>query len=167
MYRFINFMIFCALFFYVQSGFTQVKNQHISGQSFSGEISINASPERVWKVLTDAKQFAEILGYEYTSGVKQFTKVGDDAKIKVWGEAGNLMLVYANPEKELRFNLDPENGTYICNCRWVLTESGKGTNLWFEERYTESGSQTKEELDAQVKEHNEALKKLKMKAEKK
>jgi hypothetical protein len=116
-------------------------------------------------VLTDVKQFADVMGYEYTGGTKKFNKIGDHAQVKVWGENGNIMLVNVSPNKELRFNLDPANGTYICNCRWVLTEKGKGTNLKFEERYTESGPQTKEALEAQVKEHDDMLKKIKMKVE--
>jgi hypothetical protein len=75
MNRFINFLFLFALIFYIQSGFAQVKNENISGQSY------------------------------------------------------------------------------------------KGTNLKFEERYTESGPQTKEALEAQVKEHNDMLNKLKMKLE--
>ncbi|MHA2284165.1 MAG: hypothetical protein ACXAC5_25280 [Promethearchaeota archaeon] len=167
MYRYFSLLIFLALIFCIQSGFAQVKNENISGQSFSGEITISASPDRVWHFLTDVKQFTDIMGYEYTGGTKKFDKIGDYAQVKVWGENGNLMLVHANPNKELRFNLDPANGTYICNCRWILTELGKGTNLMFVERYTESGPQTKEDLEAQVKEHSDMMKKLKMKVEKK
>jgi uncharacterized protein YndB with AHSA1/START domain len=167
MNRFINFLIFFALIFCIQSGFAQVKNDNISGQSFTGEITISESPDRVWHVLTDVKQFTDIMGYEYAGGIKKFDKIGDHTQVKVWGENGNLMLVYVSPNKELRFNLDPANGTYICNCRWILKELDKETKVMFEERYTESGPQTKEDLEAQVKEHNDMLKELKMKAEKK
>jgi hypothetical protein len=106
------------------------------------------------------------MGYNYTGGKKKFSKIGDEVKVKVWGDEGTLMLVRSNPNKELRFNLDPANGSYICNCRLVLSKSGKGTKVWFEERYTESGSQTKEQLKEQVDELNNMLKKLKSEVEK-
>lgn len=165
MFRFSYVMLGMALIFSFQLSYAQTKNQPITGQSFSGEVTINAAPDRVWEVLTDVGQLTEILGYEYISGAKEFGNVGDEAQVKVWGDASSFMLIRANRTKELRFNLDPENGSYICNCRWVLSKSGNGTKVWFEERYTESGPQTKEDLEAQAKDFNESLKKLKQKAE--
>ena len=167
MFRFSYGMMCVALIFSIQSGFAQTNNQPITGQSFSGEITIDAAPDRVWEVLTDVSQLTEIMGYEYVGEAKKFSKVGDEAQVKVWGDAGSFTLIRANLSKELRFNLDPENGSYICNCRWILSTSGQGTKVWFEERYTESGPQTKEDLEAQVKDFNEMFKKLKIKAEKK
>lgn len=167
MFRSFSLITFLALTFSCQSGFAQTKNQPITGQSFSGEIAINATPDQVWGVLTDVAQLTEILGYEYVSGTKRFSKVGEEAQVKVWGDASNFMLIRSNPIKELRFNLDPENGSYLCNCRWILSKSGNGTKVWFEERYTESDPQTKEDLEAQVKDSNERFNKLKLKAEKK
>ncbi|MFQ5709294.1 MAG: SRPBCC family protein [bacterium] len=167
MFRFSYFIMGVALIFSSQSGFTQTQNQPITGQSFSAEITINAAPARVWEILTDAGQLTGLLGYEFGGGAKTFAKVGDEAQVKVWGDAGSFTLIRANPGKELRFSLDPENGSYICSCRWVLSKSGTGTKLWFGERYTESGPQTKEDLEAQVKDSNERLRKLKLQAEKK
>lgn len=167
MSRFFYFIIVVAVIFTFQSVCAQTKNQPITGQSFSGEVTINASRDQVWEVLTDVGQLTEICGYEYVGGAKTFAKVGDEAQVKVWGDASSYILVRLNNKKELRFNLDPENGSYICNCRWVLSESEDGTRVWFEERYTESGPQTKEDLEAQVKDYNESMKKLKLKAEKK
>ena len=167
MYRYSNFIIFLVLIFYIQTSFAQIKNQKIGGQSFSGDITINATPDQVWDVLTNAAQLTEIMGYEYSSGAKKFKKVGDEVQVKVWGEGSSFILIRSNTNKELRFNLDPENATYICSCRWILTKSGSGTKVWFGERYTESGPQTKEDIDSQVKESNEMLKRLKMKVEKK
>ena len=55
MYRYSNLIIFLLLIFCIQSGFTQIKNQKIGAQSFSGDITVNATPERVWKALTSIK----------------------------------------------------------------------------------------------------------------
>ena len=159
-------LIIVGILFYISSSvYSQIINQSITGQGFSGEIIVDASPDQVWQVLTDVSQLAEICGYEYIGGAKTFAKPGDEAQVKVWGDVGGFMLVRTDNKSELRFNLDPENGSYICGCRWRLSKSGEGTKVWFEERYTESGPQTKEELDAQVKDFNESLEKLRQKAE--
>lgn len=88
-------------------------------------------------MLTNVTQLTEIMDYDYTGGKKKFNKVGDEARVKVWGDASSFILILSNTNNELRFNLDPENGTYICNCRWILTKLSNGTKVWFEERYTE------------------------------
>ncbi len=167
MYRISMLVLPLALLFSAQSGFGQARNQGLTGQSFSGEITVNAASSQVWAVLTDAGQLTQIMGYEYVGGTKKFNKVGDEARVKVWGDASSFVLIRANRPKELRFSLDPENWTYICNGRWILSRSGKGTKVSFAERYTESSPQSKEDLEAQVKETNEMLRRLKLKAEEK
>ncbi|MFQ5676613.1 MAG: SRPBCC family protein [bacterium] len=166
MFRYFN-IIGLVLIISLQVSIAQTRNQKLGAQSFSGEVTINATPARVWEVLTDVGQLTEIMDYEYVGGAKKFVKVGDDAQVKFWGDTCGFLLVRANPNKELRFNLDPDNGSYICNCRWVLTESGSGTKVWFEERYTESGPQSQEDLNSQLKETNKKFARLKLKAEKK
>lgn len=167
MNRIASFILALAVILAVNSGFAQTKNQKLSGQSFSGAITVNASPEQVWSVLTDAAAFTKIMGYEYQSGSKKFSQVGAQALVKVWGDESNFTLTRADAGKELRFNLDPANGSYICSCRWKLAKSGNGTKVWFEERYTESAPQSQADLDAQVKDNNEMLQRVKMAAEQK
>jgi len=166
MNRIASFVLGLVLISSIQSGFAQAKNQKLSGQSFSGAITVNASPEQVWSVLTDATTFTKIMGYEYQGGSKKFSQVGAQARVKVWGDDSNFTLTRATSGKELRFNLDPANGSYICSCRWKLAKSGNGTKVWFEERYTESAPQSQADLDAQVKDTNEMLRRLKIAAEK-
>lgn len=154
------------LIFSTQSIFSQTINKPINGQSFRGDITINAKPEQVWQILTNGDQLIELMDYTYISGAKTFAKIGDAAQVKVWDDACGFMVVRSDKNKELRLNLDPENGSYICNCRWTMSKSGKGTKLLYVERYTESDSQTAEAIASQVKEANERLKKLKTLAEK-
>ncbi|RMF08429.1 MAG: SRPBCC domain-containing protein [Candidatus Neomarinimicrobiota bacterium] len=149
----------------LQPVFAQAVNQPLTGQQFSGDFVINAAPAKVWQVLTDAAQLTSILGYEYLGGARKFSQAGSEAQVKAWGDASSFMLVRSVPYKELRFNLDPENGSYICNCRWVLSPAGKDTRVRFEERYTESGPQTADALQAQVKETNEKFQRLKQRVE--
>lgn len=167
MVRLFCFAILLALILVSQSVYSQIENQQITGQSFEGEITVNVSPEQVWEVLTDVEQLTEICGYEYVGGSETFSEVGDVAQVKVWEDAASFMLVRANKPKQLRFIIDPENGSYICGCQWKLSKSEDGTKVWFEESYTESGPQTAEAIQAQAEELNEGLLRLKQKAEKK
>lgn len=166
MFRIINIVLGLVLMFSLQSGFAQAVNKNLTGQSFSGEIVVNAAPDQVYRALTDVGQLTEIMGYEYLDGAKKFNREGDGVRVKVWGDASRFALVRANPGKELRFNLDPANGSYICNCRWQLSKAGKGTKVRFEERYTESSPQSPADLAAQVKDTNQMFRRLKAKIEK-
>ncbi len=166
MKRYIFWIAALILVFAVQSGSAQTKNAPLSAQSFKGDITIQATPQQVWEALTDANFLTQLLGYEHIGGVKKFSRLGDHAKVKVWGENGTFMMVRAKPKKELRFSLDPESGSYLCSCRWKLTKTSNGTRVQYHERYTESGAQSKEELQQQVDHANKMLKKLKMVAEK-
>lgn len=138
----------------------QVANKKLGAQSFAGAITIKASPQAVWAVLTDVTKLSKAMGFEY-SGAAKFAKVGDHAQVKIWGDNCGLTLIYAKPAAELRFAIDPENGSYICQERWLLAPAAGGTKLSLDERYTESGPQTADDLAAQVKSFNEALARLK------
>lgn len=167
MYRSLNIIAVCVLMVALQNGFAQVKNQNLTGQSFSGEITVNASPAQVWSVLTDAGQLTKIMGYDYTGGAKKLNTVGKSTQVKVWGDAGNFGVIRAVPQKEIRFSLDPANSSYICSCRWRLTKTATGTKVAFHERYTESSPQSKADIAAQVEENNKLLQRLKNAAESK
>ncbi len=138
----------------------QVTNKKLGAQSFAGEITISANPQAVWTVLTDVAKLSKAMGFEY-SGATKLAKAGDHAQIKVWGDNCGLTLLYAKPATELRFALDPENASYICQERWLLVPADSGTKVSLDERYTESGPQTAADLAAQVKSFDEALARLK------
>lgn len=156
-----NILLACVLVLTLAAASSaQVANKKLGAQSFVGEVTINASPQTVWAVLTDVAKLSKAMGFEY-SGAAKFAKVGDHAQVKIWGDNCGLTLIYAKPAAELRFAIDPENASYICQERWLLTPAGSGTKLSLDERYTESGPQTAEDIAAQVKSFNEALARLK------
>jgi carbon monoxide dehydrogenase subunit G len=150
-----------GLLLFNANGFAQVANKKLTGQSFGGEITINASPQAVWAVLTDVQKVGSALNFEYKGAPKKLEKVGDNVQLKVWGDTGTYILIYAKPGSELRYVWEPDNATYICQERWTLAPSGKGTKVTYEERYTESGPQTAEAIAEQVKSYNQALAKVK------
>jgi uncharacterized protein YndB with AHSA1/START domain len=141
--------------------FSQVTNKKLTGQNFSGELTINATPQAVWTVLTDVQKVGSALGFEYKGAPKKFEKVGDNVQLKVWGDTGTYILIYAKPAGELRFTWEPDNASYLCQERWTLAPASTGTKLTYEERYTESGAQTAEAIAEQVKSYNQALAKVK------
>jgi hypothetical protein len=146
--------------------FAQVNNTKLTGQSFKGEVTISAAPKAIWSVLTDIKKLSEIGNFGYEGTPKKISKVGDSVPLKVFGDRGFYILTYSKPEAELRYTWEPDNASYICQERWLLAPSPNGTKVTFEDRYTESGPQTPEDISAQVKFYDEALAKLKTMVEK-
>jgi uncharacterized protein YndB with AHSA1/START domain len=159
MQRFLFFTL--GLLVVSTTGFAQISNKKLTGQSFNGEITINAGPQAVWAVLTDMQKLSSVGGFEYKGAAKKMEKVGDSAPVRIFGDTGNFVLVYLKPGSELRYAWEPDNASYLCQERWTLTPAGKGTKVSFEDRYTESGPQTAEDIAAQVKSYNEALARLK------
>jgi uncharacterized protein YndB with AHSA1/START domain len=155
------FRIFLLIALASAAGFAQVTNKKLTGQDFIGEITINASPQAVWAVLTDLQKFSGIMGLEYKGAAKKMEKVGDNAAVKFGGDTGAWILVYAKPGSELRYAWEPDNASYLCQERWLLTPAGKGTKVSYEDRYTESGPQTAEAIAEQIKSYNQALARLK------
>ena len=159
---------FCVAFIFLLSHHTlmaQVMNKKLTGQSFTGEITVSAGSEAVWPVLTDMQKLSKAMGYEYKGAPLKFSKPGDHAKLTIWGDSGAYVLIYSKPGEELRFMWEPDNASYICQQRWRLVPAGKGTKIIFEERYTESGAQSEADIAAQVKAYNEALVRLKTSCE--
>lgn len=139
----------------------QVENQKLSGQSFEAKIMVDAPQEEVWNLLTDVPRLAKIMTYQYLSGAARMENVGDHARVKVWGDAGEFVTVFIKAKSEVRYSWEPDNGSYLCQERWALAASGKQTEISYLDRYTESGPQSPEDIAAQVKSYNEALQRLK------
>ena len=160
-YRKVSLFLLFVMIGVAVPGFTQVVNKKLTAQSFGGELVINATPQAVWAVITDVQKLAIALNFEYKGAPKKLEKVGDNVQMKVWGDAGTYILIFAKPGSELRYVWEPDNATYICQERWTLAPAGKGTKLSYEERYSESGPQTAAAIAEQVKSYNQALARLK------
>ena len=140
----------------------QVSHEQISAQKFLGEIEINASQEVIWNVITDSKKVAEVLGYEFLgTAIVKLEKIGHHSSMKVWEDKGQLIVIYVKEGKELRFAWTPDNASYICEERWLLKSTENGTMVTYSVTYTDSGSQSAEDIKAQVNNHTKNLGKLK------
>jgi uncharacterized protein YndB with AHSA1/START domain len=149
----------------VQDSFSEVTNKQISAQVFEGEVIVDAPPAKVWAVLTNLEQFTGFMGFEWQSGNKAISKVGDTARMKVWSDNTTYFLTYAEPNKELRLALEPDNASYICQKRWILTPEGDKTKVQLIDIYTESSPQSEESINSQIEGWNGHLAKLKEMAE--
>ena len=128
-----------------------VKNYPLGGQVFEGEVVVNAPPEKVWSVLTNLEQFCGFMDFQFLSGNRQVAVIGDSARMKVWGDQCTYLVTYAEAGRELRLALEPDNASYICQKRWVLSPEGETTRVRLIDRYSESAEQSEESLKAQVK----------------
>ena len=72
------------------------------------------------------------------SGKEKVGAVGDTARIKVWSDKTTYLLTYLDTNKELRFALEPDNASYICQKKWLLEPSGNKTILKLIDVYTEN-----------------------------
>ncbi|MGH7885387.1 MAG: SRPBCC family protein [Thermodesulfobacteriota bacterium] len=142
-----------------------VEHNPIGGQVFKGQVEINASPAKVWALLTDLKTFTNAIGFEFLSGKTNVSAVGDTARIKVWSDKTTYLLTYLEANKELRFSIEPDNASYICQNRWILETKGNKTILKLLDIYTESAKQSQQNLDEQSTEWDNKLAKLKALAE--
>lgn len=145
--------------------YSAVENTQIGGQVFKGQIEINASPDKVWGVLTNLKTFTDAIGFEFLSGKTNVNAVGDTARIKVWSDNTTYLLTYIDVNKELRFSLEPDNASYICQKIWILEPSGDKTILTLIDIYTESSKQSQESLNQQSADWEKKLSKIKALAE--
>ncbi|NIW96816.1 MAG: hypothetical protein GWN13_00925 [Phycisphaerae bacterium] len=139
----------------------QVVNKKLTGQSFRAEITVAAATGDIWAILTDLHKISKVMGYDFQGTPVKFTRPGDNAKMTIWGDTGTYILIYHKPGSELQFMWEPDNATYICQQRWLISEAGKNTKVVFEERYTESGPQSEADIKAQVDAYNQALARFK------
>jgi uncharacterized protein YndB with AHSA1/START domain len=106
-------------------------------------IDVAASPQAVWTFLTTGKNYATWCPeWQATSNAKvNLKKVGDVLDFTdEWGNGGRSVVTFYSAGKELRVSHEPDNGSYVCQARVVLTPSGNMTNVKFIEQYTDESS---------------------------
>ena len=93
-----------------QDSYSEITNKQMSTQVFEGEIRIYANSNNVWKVLTDTKKYAKIMGYKWESGKKEVNSVGDKAvfTLREEEEAATYELTFVETGEILRIKIEPE-----------------------------------------------------------
>jgi uncharacterized protein YndB with AHSA1/START domain len=136
------------------------------------EITIAATPARVWPFVTKGKDLVTWcpMWKSMNNSKASLTKVGDVLDYTdQWGNGGRSIVTYLVPDKEIRVAHEPNNGSYMCQAKLTLTAKGSSTLVQYSEQYTDSSSAT--DLAATAgkmnTEMNQSLAALKAEVEKK
>ena len=128
-----------------------------------GKFEIKAPPAAVWATLTTWDGFGTLTGFKPAGSQKSFSKIGDSTAAQVWDDKGTLVVTGLVPQKELRVAWEPENASYLCAKRVVLTSSAGGTSLEYWDRYTDeqpTADETARKVAADTVQHVAAFRKM-------
>jgi len=134
--------------------------KRVSAQEFTHTLLVNAPPQRVWSTLTDPAQLMKVFRWELRSpGTLQ--DVGDWVTAKIEADRGVLIVSNVKQENELRLAWEPDNGSFICQLRFLLQPEGRGTRLTYMMRYSESAPQPPSFTARQARDSQNAMARLK------
>lgn len=107
----------------------------------AGDVA--APPAAVWAFLTTGRNFATWCPvWKSPANVKvNLAKVGDSVDFTdEWGNGGRSVVTFLVPDRELRVAHEPNDGSYVCQARLVLTPGGAGTHIVAIEQYTDESA---------------------------
>jgi uncharacterized protein YndB with AHSA1/START domain len=104
------------------------------------QIEIKATPAQVWKALTDADKVQSWCPlWKAAAQVKPLTSVGQTIAFKDdWGNVGKSVVIFVDAGKELRVAHVPDNGSYLCQTRFVIAPGAQGTVVHVTEQYSDA-----------------------------
>ena len=113
------------------------------------ETDVAAAPDAVWGWITNGKNLVTWC---------PVWKSGENAKVHItkidkkgnmmafgdvldfsdeWGNGGRSIVTYVNKDKELRVAHEPDNGSYMCQSKFLIAASATGAHVTWMEQYTE------------------------------
>ena len=103
------------------------------------KMELKAPTEKVWATLCSMKGFSALTGFapDSISRMKVFIRFGDFARASIWSDKGHLVVTGFVPFKELRVTWEPDNASYLCSKRFLLSKTATGTTLEMWDRYTD------------------------------
>ena len=103
------------------------------------KMELKAPPEKVWTTLCSMKGFSMLTGFKSDSLSRRVTffRVGDLERASIWSDKGRLVVTDFVPQKELRVTWEPDNASYLCSKRFLLSKTETGTTLEMWDRYTD------------------------------
>jgi hypothetical protein len=127
---------------------------------------VAAAPQAVWNYMISGKNLVTWCPeWKNPANAKiNLKKVGDVLDFTdAWGNGGHSIVTFLSPGKELRVAHEPNDGSYVCQARILLTPAGSGTQVRFIEQYTDESSPddlkaTAAKTDAEITATLEALK---------
>jgi hypothetical protein len=123
-----------------------VRYDPLGGRIYSTSVQVKNDVKSVYKKLLDCKSLCGMLQAKEISCSAALGKVGAAGKMEVMGDKGTMITSYLDPNKEIRFAWEPDNGSYLCQIRFILEPAGTGTKISFTDRFTESSPMSKEDL---------------------
>jgi hypothetical protein len=139
--------VLCALLVPVYCILAQtITTKSVEGEAFiSSEYMVNARADSIIMRLGVSDTLAQIMGYQFCSGVKRFLQIGDAIMVApqkdkyLVRDTGIILISYAKMPTEVRFTFEPKNGAYVYQDQWNFTPSaGIQTKIVFSERYIDS-----------------------------
>lgn len=124
-----------------------------------GSTQIDATPSVVWTALTDADMAQQWCPYwKDAEATHALTKVGQTISYTDnWGNTGKSVVIYAKPNQELRVAHVPDDGSYVCQTKFVLQPNGENTAVTVTEQYSDNlDVPTDRDTAAQVKKEIES-----------
>lgn len=108
--------------------------------TIEGSMQINAAPAAVWSALTDADKVQQWCPYWKDAAAAQpLSKVGQTIKYTDnWGNVGKSVVIYAKASEELRLAHVPDDGSYVCQAKFVLQPKGSATVVAVTEQYSDA-----------------------------
>lgn len=102
-------------------------------------MELEAPPARVWAVVCSDRGFGALTGFTAAPAAAKhvFSRLGDSIGASISSDKGRLTVTGFTPLRELRVTWEPENASYLCSTRIVLTKSAAGTTLEMWDRYSD------------------------------
>ena len=120
----------------------------VTTMRLTAETDVAAPPQAVWGWITNGKNLVTWCPV-WKSGANakvRITKIGDVLDFSdEWGNGGRSIVTYVNKNKELRVAHEPDNGSYMCQSKFLIAADASGAHVTWIEQYTEE--QPKEAAD--------------------
>ena len=156
-------IILVSLFFHNASILYSQEQQIISNE---GEITVATKSENVWKVLTNAKEYAKLMGYKWQSGKKNVDSVGDQAIVEFLEQKTTYEVTFLEPGQKISIKISPANAKYINEKTWVVIPVNKWkSKVTLTDVYTLPNDIVPPGIDQQIDKLQERLEKLRDLAE--
>ena len=130
------------------AGTASADHRQITMISLHSEIEIAARPAAVWTFITTGKNYATWCpSWKAARNARiDITRAGDVLDyMDEFGNGGRSIVTYAVRNRELRVAHEPNKGDYVCQAKFLLTPSGRGTKLEFWDQYTDESAEADRE----------------------
>lgn len=107
------------------------------------QTTVAAPPSAVWSAMTQGKNLVTWCPvWKNPDNAKiAIAKVGDVLDFTdEWGHGGRSVVTYLSRDRELRVAHEPNDGSYVCQAKTVLTPKGSTTVVDYWEQYSDEST---------------------------